>query len=298
MSTLAPPAPPSAAGTPEPPLAKGRRTLLGFVGTRHVRRDHPHRRARSRRWPTAVRRALRARHGSQSARRAGHLVSGEGQRRARAPPSSPTSGGPRAKRVDTGPKAKAYANGFIRRHLETVAGGKTYSQVSALRARRARRTRSWPVRSRPCSRARPCVDFLLYAWGWSVVSTISLYAGIAALLGFVIMLFATLGDFIADPRSPPVTSRREHPRVRAARSGLRERSSSSCAFASTRARSAWAPFAATSRHALPLTPSTTPSTAARGPVSLSLTVHSLVECVSRCREIPAIDARSIESRAR
>lgn len=32
--------------------------------------------------------------------------------------------------VDTGPKAKAYANGFIGRHLEKVAGGQTYSEVS------------------------------------------------------------------------------------------------------------------------------------------------------------------------
>src|SRR3954447_10396954 len=35
-------------------------------------------------------------------------------------------------KVDTGPKAKAYANGFINRHLAAVAGGKTYSQVSTL----------------------------------------------------------------------------------------------------------------------------------------------------------------------
>ncbi|MFA5003824.1 MAG: hypothetical protein WC498_00930 [Candidatus Saccharimonadales bacterium] len=34
--------------------------------------------------------------------------------------------------VDNGPKAKAYANGFIGRHLEKVAGGKTYSEVSTL----------------------------------------------------------------------------------------------------------------------------------------------------------------------
>lgn len=34
--------------------------------------------------------------------------------------------------VDNGPKAKAYANGFIGRHLEKVAGGKTYAEVSAL----------------------------------------------------------------------------------------------------------------------------------------------------------------------
>src|SRR3989344_1713398 len=34
--------------------------------------------------------------------------------------------------VDDGPKAKAYANEFIGKHLEKVAGGKTYSEVSAL----------------------------------------------------------------------------------------------------------------------------------------------------------------------
>jgi len=34
--------------------------------------------------------------------------------------------------VDNGPKAKAYANGFIARHLEKVAGGKTYSEVSTM----------------------------------------------------------------------------------------------------------------------------------------------------------------------
>lgn len=34
--------------------------------------------------------------------------------------------------VDNGPKAKAYANGYIGRHLEKIADGKTYAEVSAL----------------------------------------------------------------------------------------------------------------------------------------------------------------------
>jgi len=33
--------------------------------------------------------------------------------------------------VDNGPKAKAYANEFIGVHLEKVAGGKTYSEISS-----------------------------------------------------------------------------------------------------------------------------------------------------------------------
>jgi cytoskeletal protein RodZ len=32
--------------------------------------------------------------------------------------------------VDNGPKAKAFANDFIAKHLEKVAGGKTYAEVS------------------------------------------------------------------------------------------------------------------------------------------------------------------------
>lgn len=34
--------------------------------------------------------------------------------------------------VDSGKKAKAYANGYIGRHLADTAGGKTYSEVSVL----------------------------------------------------------------------------------------------------------------------------------------------------------------------
>jgi hypothetical protein len=33
--------------------------------------------------------------------------------------------------VDNGPKAKAYANDFIGKHLEKVAGGQTYAEVSS-----------------------------------------------------------------------------------------------------------------------------------------------------------------------
>jgi hypothetical protein len=34
--------------------------------------------------------------------------------------------------VDNGPKAKAYANDYIGHHLDKIAGGKTYAEVSAL----------------------------------------------------------------------------------------------------------------------------------------------------------------------
>jgi len=34
--------------------------------------------------------------------------------------------------VDTGPEAKAYANGYIKRHLSEAADGKTYAEISTL----------------------------------------------------------------------------------------------------------------------------------------------------------------------
>jgi hypothetical protein len=102
-------------------------------------------------------------------------------------------------KVDTGPKAKAYADGFIRRHLEKVANGQTYSQVSAASIAKPNDT-VLTGEVATLFKGETLRGLLLYAWGWSVVSTIALYAGIAALLGFALMLLLTVGDFLADPR--------------------------------------------------------------------------------------------------
>ena len=102
-------------------------------------------------------------------------------------------------RVDTGPKAKAYANQFIAEHLREAAGGKTYSQVSEL-SRAAPTDAKLTGQVATLFKGETLRGLLLYAWGWSVVSTLALYAAIAALIGFIIMLGATIGDFVADPR--------------------------------------------------------------------------------------------------
>jgi hypothetical protein len=102
-------------------------------------------------------------------------------------------------KVDTGPKAKAYANGFIGRHLQAVAGGKTYSQLST--AAQADPTNAkLTAQVATMFKGETLRGLLLYAWGWSVVSTIALFAAIGALIGFLIMLVATVGDFVADPK--------------------------------------------------------------------------------------------------
>jgi hypothetical protein len=102
-------------------------------------------------------------------------------------------------KVDTGDKAKAYANGFIRRHLLEVAGGKTYSQVSAASIADPTNAKL-TTEVATLFKGETLRGLLLYAWGWSVVSTIALYAAFAALLGFLVMLAVTIGDFVADPR--------------------------------------------------------------------------------------------------
>jgi hypothetical protein len=102
-------------------------------------------------------------------------------------------------KVDTGPKAKAYANGFINRHLASVAGGKTYSQVSTASQADPTNTKL-TAQVNTLFKGETLRGLLLYAWGWSVVSSIALYAAFGALIGFLIMFVVTLGDFVADSK--------------------------------------------------------------------------------------------------
>jgi hypothetical protein len=102
-------------------------------------------------------------------------------------------------KVDTGPKAKAYANEFIAVHLKEAAGGKTYSEVSA-EAQKAPDDEKLAGTVATLFKGETLRGLLLYGWGWSVVSSLALYAAIFALIGFVVMLGVTIGDFVADPR--------------------------------------------------------------------------------------------------
>ena len=74
--------------------------------------------------------------------------------------------------VDNGPKAKAYADQFIKVHLKGIAGGQTYSagerEPPRTRTTRARRPSADPLPRRYVR------GLLLYAWGWSVVGEIAL----------------------------------------------------------------------------------------------------------------------------
>jgi hypothetical protein len=101
--------------------------------------------------------------------------------------------------VDNGPKAKAYANGFIRRHLKQIGGGQTYSQISA-KAQQDKNNQQLQNQANTLFRGETLRGLLLFSWGWATISRIAFWAGIAALLGFLIMAAVIVGDFVADPK--------------------------------------------------------------------------------------------------
>jgi hypothetical protein len=74
--------------------------------------------------------------------------------------------------VDSGPKAKAYANEYIAKHIDQIGGGKTYSELSTA-------SRSNPDDTELAGqvqtvfRGETLRGLLLYAWGWSVVGNIA-----------------------------------------------------------------------------------------------------------------------------
>ena len=195
--TPASPVPP-ADGVDAPSTAKGTRTLLGFVATRRV---------------VEVILVLILGVGSGLLFYGSHFGLNMVHSQLKAQDISfPAKGSPAlspaefpdlqryaGQKVDTGPKAKAYANGFIGRHLTAAAGGKTYAELSAAAQANPNDTKL-AGHVATLFKGETLRGLLLYAWGWSVVSTIALYAAIGALIGFLIMLVVTIGDFVADPK--------------------------------------------------------------------------------------------------
>jgi len=102
--------------------------------------------------------------------------------------------------VDTAKEAKAYANDYIGLHLSEVAGGKTYSQVSA----------AWlkdPTNAKLAQQRQTLFmgetlrGLLLNAWGWGTIGTIATIAGIALIgIGGILLAIPILAAFAARRR--------------------------------------------------------------------------------------------------
>lgn len=93
--------------------------------------------------------------------------------------------------VDSGPKAKAYANEYIKVHLAEVNDGKTYSQTSD-ESRANPDDAALAGKTQTLFRGETLRGLLLYAWGWSVVGMIATIVSWLAFAGAAVVLLALL----------------------------------------------------------------------------------------------------------
>jgi hypothetical protein len=93
--------------------------------------------------------------------------------------------------VDNGVKAQAYANGFIGRHLQNVAGGQTYAQVSA----KAQANPTDPKLQGQVAtlfKGETLIGMLLNTYGWWTVGTYAIFAGVGLAVAAGAVLLALL----------------------------------------------------------------------------------------------------------
>jgi hypothetical protein len=114
-------------------------------------------------------------------------------------------------KVDTGVEAEAFSR-YIGGHLESINEGKTYSETSAA----AREEGLDPEvaaelqgKADSLFKGETLRSILLNAYGWWTVATITLWAGIAAVVGGVALgILSILGFRHARKATAPVTERR------------------------------------------------------------------------------------------
>ena len=102
--------------------------------------------------------------------------------------------------VDSGPKAKAYADQFIKVHLKGVANGQTYSQVSAA-AQKNPDDQKLAGQAQTLFRGETLRGLLLNVWGWATMATIARDVGMASLLGALAVLIGLVLGFVGHERA-------------------------------------------------------------------------------------------------
>jgi hypothetical protein len=101
--------------------------------------------------------------------------------------------------VTNGDQAKAYANSFIGRHLQSVAGGKTYSQVSALAGANPKDA-TLAAQKQSLFQGETLRGLLLNAWGWSQVGMFAFWGGVGLAVATVAVLLAFIHEVLIAPR--------------------------------------------------------------------------------------------------
>jgi hypothetical protein len=103
--------------------------------------------------------------------------------------------------LDNGVKAKAYADGFLGRHLAKVANGKTYSQIDTKSGTPAENAAATAQKA-TLFQGETLRNMLLNAWGWSMLATYTIYGGFALLIAALGVLSALVFEvlFATKPR--------------------------------------------------------------------------------------------------
>lgn len=93
--------------------------------------------------------------------------------------------------VDSGAKAKAYANEFIGKHLEEIAGGQTYAEVAS--ASLANPTdQKLAGQKAALFQGETLRGLLLNAYAFDTFANLTLYAAVVSLIGAVVMFLLVL----------------------------------------------------------------------------------------------------------
>lgn len=106
--------------------------------------------------------------------------------------------------VDTGDKARIYANDFIAIHLTKVANGLTYSQVSAQAQANPTNT-TYANQANTLFKGETLRGLLLNAYGWSQVALYLFFAAIGLTIAAFAVLATLLFELLVAPRTVKAT---------------------------------------------------------------------------------------------
>lgn len=97
--------------------------------------------------------------------------------------------------LDNGPAAKAYADNYIKAHMEESSQGKTYSEVSGEFIAKCVATDKPAADCEQLGQTRQSLfmgdtlrGLLLYGYAFATIGTIAMYAAIAAFIGALVLL--------------------------------------------------------------------------------------------------------------
>ena len=121
--------------------------------------------------------------------------------------------------VDNGDKARVYAQDFIGKHLQGVANGQTYSQVSSAQSAAAKTLAATAttdpnyatLQAQAATLAGQKTTLfmgemlrgtLLNSWGWSTLGTYTVYAAVGLMIAALGVLGALVFEFFVAGRKP------------------------------------------------------------------------------------------------